>query len=275
MNFDCRMCGASFAAVRSSARYCGATCRQRAKTARDAGLMAPEIRIQLPVLLCSDCGARMMNSQKRAIAAVPLCRSCRRQRRALKVKPQRVARTKVFCARCGRRVQTSRLSAASPTCRDCLRAIAAEWTAKRCDECGDAFTAEHRTRRFCSLSCASRNKVRLGLVVGRPRTRPLEHPKVKRHHRERAAPGLTAGQRSHLLHKWQRDGRTCTYCGGACETVDHIIALVRGGTNYEGNLTPACRSCNGSKGARTLVEWKHGRPAAQFNDSRPWMVLAA
>lgn len=270
MNFDCRMCGASFAAVRSSARYCGATCRQRARRARDAGLMAPEIRLQLPVVSCSDCGARMMNSQKQTIAAVPLCRSCRRQRRSLKVKPQRVARTKfVFCGGCGSRVRTRKVTASTLECRQCRM----DARQKECSECMAPLV--QRRGRFCSLSCAARNRVRLGLVVGRPRTRPLEHPKVKRHHRERAAPGLTAGQRSHLLHKWQRDGRACTYCGGACETVDHIIALVRGGTNYEGNLTPACRSCNGSKRDKTIVEWKHGRPAAQFNDSRPWMVLAA
>lgn len=231
MNFDCRMCGASFAAGKSTARYCGDACRQRAKYKRDTGKPGPPVAPRLPA---------------------------------------------VACARCGKRMQTSHSSAASPTCRDCRRAIAAVWTAKRCDECGGAFTAEHRTRRFCSLSCASRNRLRLGIVGRpRPRTRPLEHPGVKRRHRERAAPGLTTAQRSHLLHKWQRDGRTCTYCGGACETVDHIIALVRGGTNYEGNLTPACRSCNGSKQDKTIIEWKHGRPAAQFNDSRPWMVLAA
>jgi hypothetical protein len=31
---------------------------------------------------------------------------------------------------------------------------------------------------------------------------------------------------------------------------------VRGGTNYEGNLTPACKQCNSSKAARLLVEWR-------------------
>jgi 5-methylcytosine-specific restriction endonuclease McrA len=39
-------------------------------------------------------------------------------------------------------------------------------------------------------------------------------------------------------------------------TIDHIVPLARGGTNYEGNLTPACRPCNSSKGTLLLVEWR-------------------
>jgi len=141
---------------------------------------------------------------------------------------------------------------------------------KACVECDAEFTGR-REARYCSLSCAAKNRVRMG-VNGRPRTRLAEHKGIKRYHREHAAPGLDVRQRTDLLHAWRKAGRTCAYCDGSCDTVDHIVPLVRGGTNYEGNLTPCCRRCNGSKGARTIVEWKHHKPAAQFNDTRPWMV---
>ncbi len=49
----------------------------------------------------------------------------------------------------------------------------------------------------------------------------------------------------------------CAYCGctsGPFE-VDHITPVSRGGTNDPENLTCACRSCNRSKGAKTVKEW--------------------
>jgi 5-methylcytosine-specific restriction endonuclease McrA len=47
----------------------------------------------------------------------------------------------------------------------------------------------------------------------------------------------------------------CAYCGGAGDTKDHVVPLTRGGTNYIDNIVPACRSCNSSKGRKTLEEW--------------------
>jgi 5-methylcytosine-specific restriction endonuclease McrA len=37
--------------------------------------------------------------------------------------------------------------------------------------------------------------------------------------------------------------------------LDHVLALKRGGTNDPSNLQWLCRSCNLSKGARTMTEW--------------------
>lgn len=55
-----------------------------------------------------------------------------------------------------------------------------------------------------------------------------------------------------------RDGGTCQLQYGNCThdqdlTVDHITAKVHGGTDDEWNLITACRSCNGSKGAKRMV----------------------
>ena len=44
----------------------------------------------------------------------------------------------------------------------------------------------------------------------------------------------------------------CTYCGAVRKIQDdHIIAQVKGGVT----TTPACASCNQSKGSKALMEW--------------------
>lgn len=54
-----------------------------------------------------------------------------------------------------------------------------------------------------------------------------------------------------------RDGEVCTYCAdrsGPFE-IDHIVPLIKDGSNDLDNLTVACRPCNRSKGGRLLSEW--------------------
>ena len=54
---------------------------------------------------------------------------------------------------------------------------------------------------------------------------------------------------------YERDKR-CVYCGATEDlTLDHIVALTNGGPHCEDNLVVACRRCNCSKGAKSLIEW--------------------
>lgn len=58
------------------------------------------------------------------------------------------------------------------------------------------------------------------------------------------------------LEIFERDEHACQYCGDGNDlTCDHIVPLVRGGTNDPENLVTACRSCNSSKGDKLLTEW--------------------
>ncbi len=66
----------------------------------------------------------------------------------------------------------------------------------------------------------------------------------------------------------ERDGHQCTYCDKTLNTildralnptVDHIVPRSRGGTDDLGNLVLACKSCNSSKGARSVTEWSTQR----------------
>ncbi len=49
----------------------------------------------------------------------------------------------------------------------------------------------------------------------------------------------------------------CFYCGATERiTIDHVVAIARGGTDSIGNLVPACKSCNSRKRELTIMEWK-------------------
>lgn len=57
---------------------------------------------------------------------------------------------------------------------------------------------------------------------------------------------------------FERDGEICHYCGSTSGPFDcdHVYPLSRGGTNDLSNLVASCFSCNRSKGAKLVSEWR-------------------
>lgn len=54
----------------------------------------------------------------------------------------------------------------------------------------------------------------------------------------------------------ERDQYRCVNCDAHKNLcVDHKTPIVKGGDNSMSNLQTLCRSCNGSKGAKTMSEW--------------------
>lgn len=49
----------------------------------------------------------------------------------------------------------------------------------------------------------------------------------------------------------------CAYCKkNKSDSIDHVVPLSKGGSNYIGNILPVCKRCNSSKGSKTLYEWR-------------------
>ena len=51
-----------------------------------------------------------------------------------------------------------------------------------------------------------------------------------------------------------RDGHRCQYCGGAAESLDHVVPRSRGGEHTWENVVACCRRCNMHKGDRLPSE---------------------
>ena len=58
-------------------------------------------------------------------------------------------------------------------------------------------------------------------------------------------------------------GNTYYTCDDA--TIDHIVLRSKGGSNNLDNLLPCCRSCNTSKGTKSLEEFRFWRTFKMYN----------
>lgn len=81
----------------------------------------------------------------------------------------------------------------------------------------------------------------------------------KRTRRSQAKGTATEKQVRDRMAYW---GFRCWACAGVMESVDHVIPLSRGGTNWPANLRPCCLSCNSSKGAKHWQRWLAERQVA-------------
>lgn len=155
---------------------------------------------------------------------------------------------KAPCASCGVTILLSSqsLGPGKSICQECRRAS----RKMDCETCGRRIPG--RAKRYCSKQCANR----------RPDRRMVRHAtdaRTARSLRLADAPGLNRHQIGKLLRSWRSQSRVCTYCDRPADTVDHVVPLVRGGTNHEGNLTPCCKQCNSSKAGWLVIEWRTGK----------------
>lgn len=174
------------------------------------------------------------------------------------------------CADCGNRMQAG--SGSRPQgqarCRPCRRSVLPQQRhSMTCEQCGIEFRRPTRGYRFCSQACTGR------WLSRRMQVRSVDDCRTERNGREHAAPGLRKNARAKLRAKWIKQQKPCAYCGARADTIDHVLPLVRGGTNYEGNLVPACRRCNSSKSGKTIIEWRHGLSLGQVRNAPEWLGM--
>lgn len=225
----------------------------------------------LRMTTCEACGASFERRPGRGRPARFCSVECRKAfvgprnayTKPLTARASRVHRDPLTCAWCGavmRRAAKS-LPQGEARCSRC-RPQNPRWPwpdgPRPCEECLVVFAPKVNKARYCP-ACV---RIRAGAwVTARAAARrALGYlPARPRRAREYATPGLTHHQRSALLAVWKRQGRRCMYCDRLASTVDHVVPLLLGGTNYEGNLVPACLSCNSSKGCHLLIVWRARR----------------
>lgn len=226
----CDRCQRPYEAKTRRSKYCSSSCRAMASKARRSPLMVRASRRLPSPPQCSHCGKDMGSPYVRS----DRCSTCR-------ANPGR----HTTCRLCGEPMKLSSSSASTGNAhRDCRRLASST--------CPDCAGVKHPSADRCRRCRDAAQRIR-----------PDDDCRVRRGQRERLAPGMTVSARDRLLARWLRQGRRCTYCDDLADTIDHVVPLVRGGTNYEGNLVPACRRCNSAKQARLLAEWRAGRRAGR------------
>jgi len=170
------------------------------------------------------------------------------------------------CNRCGELMETT-LTEGKARCHPCRRVASLNKnhvrTPTMCPWCWQVFMARPK-QRFCSHLCGMRADGE------RRRVRAPNDNHQQRCDREKNAPGLRYKARHDLLARWRRQGKTCMYCDALATTIDHVVPLVRGGTNYEGNLVPCCKRCNSSKTYFTVIEWRTGKRLPRMGRALAW-----
>ena len=161
----------------------------------------------------------------------------------------RIAQVEKECEQCNRKFEVDRWK--GNTARFCSRQCTGnsqrkQYAVIRCLQCGDEFTTRpSKIHKFCSPACAVDSKRQSD---GDRQARLKKHSHLKRA-RKMAAEGQFTKE-EWLLLKRQYHHR-CPCCGRAEPdirlTVDHIVPLSKGGTNWISNIQPLCLSCNSRK----------------------------
>jgi len=171
------------------------------------------------------------------------------------------------CSRCKQLQPTTNFGKHSKTgdglysqCQPCRRQARAEYR-KRCAnkiklEQKDNYE-RNKEKRIAYASAWKKNNPELHKKYSAISKR-RNHIKIaadsRRRTAKRKANGIYQISKKELL----RLSKTpCFYCGSKQNlTVDHVIAIARGGTDSIGNLVSACKKCNSSKQHYTITEWQ-------------------
>ena len=86
---------------------------------------------------------------------------------------------------------------------------------------------------------------------------------MRRRARKRDARGSASG--AQIAARVAVYGGLCAYCGKVpYQDIDHVVALIRGGTNWPANLRPSCKRCNVLKAEETWTKVTFGSPVPDF-----------
>lgn len=227
-------------------RFCSSACKSRAASRRRRGA---DVKDGPKASHCLTCSEPLAGRQVNARYCDEICWRRWREREKRGVLTQD---TNDPCALCGGpmpRTGARRRRFCSSRCCDLFftrRATARRRPIllRRCLVCAvDIPPSANLRQKYCGPECRDR------------RTRSPEVVFQYVHARRAKLAGSTPRPLPKRLLARMRTA-ACLYCGGPGGTVDHVVPLSRGGQHAEGNLVPACRSCNSSKMDKLLVEWR-------------------
>jgi 5-methylcytosine-specific restriction endonuclease McrA len=158
-------------------------------------------------------------------------------------------------------------------CQPCRRQARAEYRKRNAENIARQQADNYKRNRSKRIAAAS------ALVKAKPERQKIYNAKSKRNNRlavaadtrrrnaRRKANGVFAISKKELKRLSQRP---CFYCGATERlTVDHVVAIARGGTDSIGNLVSACKTCNSAKRQLTIMEWlTRGNPPTVYAQSR-------
>lgn len=176
--------------------------------------------------------------------------------------------------------------------RDHKRRVRAARPPFRCKHCGTECKRTSNVQRYCdpcehTLRLARQRSyhvtdIRLGAQVAcalcdasftrvgsAQRVCPSCAPALRVHHSLRHRARKLGATGTHTKEQFralcEASGWACSYCSRPLTrktaTEDHIVPLIKGGGNDIANIAPSCRSCNSSKGSKTLEEFGQRRTA--------------
>lgn len=148
----------------------------------------------------------------------------------------------------------------------CDRACKAEYGRRggiTCQGCGEPIQSPAAQQRYCSVPCRRRTyrQLKPSIANGPRKARPWDEKRKANSQRRRALIYTTAVERIEPLKVFERDGWLCRICGSDVDStlrhphpmsasVDHMIALSRGGTHVWANVACSHLRCNLQKGDR-------------------------
>ena len=122
--------------------------------------------------------------------------------------------------------------------------------------CKEYYLKNKEKRRLQSLEWGRKNKEKRKIIKDRWRAKNRERTnyltKLYIYRKKNAEGSITFEQ----LQEIYKRNPLCVYCGiNKSNTIDHIIALSKGGSNNFENLVACCINCNSKKGNKDLVKW--------------------
>ena len=176
-----------------------------------------------------------------------------------------VSRTCVYCG-VAFSVRKSRVARGegnycSKACCDNARSVD-----KTCEICGKSFRLKlshdvNGNGKYCSIKCRSVGYERREYFKGVSNPHYIDGQSQSKEyvcrHSQKRRTKLAGNGGDYTLQAWAdlcvKFGNRCLCCGKMLAlTVDHVIPVIKGGSNNIGNLQPLCKSCNSKKNAKVI-----------------------